>query len=145
MEVLRITDEVIAAKDHEIQQLKTRLEEQSRDGAASANALDAASTDQMLNNDAVIREERGRLQRLQEEWQEKLRKAEVELSLERAKIARQRAELEEQARAVEVASPERPSTTDTDRQQQAEPSGRGRWLARLGLTAADREPKRHVP
>ena len=36
VEVLRITDEVIAAKDGEIQQLKKRLEEQSRDGAASA-------------------------------------------------------------------------------------------------------------
>ena len=36
VEVLRITDEVIAAKDREIQQLKKRLEEQSRDGAASA-------------------------------------------------------------------------------------------------------------
>ena len=59
VEVLRITDEVIAAKDREIQQLKKRLEEQSRDGAASAP--DAASIDQVLNNDAVVREERERL------------------------------------------------------------------------------------
>jgi len=142
VEVLRITDEVIAAKNSEIQQLKTRLEEQSRDGVA--HTLDAASIDQILNNDAVVRAARGRLQRLQEEWGEKLREAEVELAVERAKIARQRAELEEQIRAVQPASSEQPATTDTDRQQ-AEPSGRGRWLARLGLTAADREPSRHLP
>ena len=36
VEVLRITDEVIAAKDGEIQRLKKCLEEQTRDGAASA-------------------------------------------------------------------------------------------------------------
>ena len=48
VEVLRITDEVIAAKDHEIQQLKTRLEEQSRDGAASTpmrpRSIDSSTT-----------------------------------------------------------------------------------------------------
>ena len=142
VEVLRITDEVIAAKEHEIQQLKQRLEEQSRDGAASA--LDAASIDQILSNDAVVREERERLQRLQEEWREKLREAEVELALERAKIARQRADLGEQLHAFEAVYPERPGTSGTDGQP-AEPAGRGRWLARLGLTAADREPGRHVP
>ena len=37
-----------------------------------------AAIDQALNNDAAIREERERLKRLQDEWQEKFRQAEVE-------------------------------------------------------------------
>lgn len=142
VEVLRITDEVIAAKDQEIEQLKARLEEQGRDGPAITR--DSASTAQIVDNDALIQQERGRLQQLQEEWQEKLRQAEVELSLERAKLARQRAELDERIRAAEAASPKRPDASNTDRQPQTESSGHGRWLARMGLTAADREPDRRV-
>jgi hypothetical protein len=138
-EVLQTTDEVIAAKDREIQELKQRLEDQSPNGAA--DVPDMVSADQALDNDAVVREERERLKRLQEEWREKLQQAQVELALERAKIARQRAELEE-LRTAENDSPQPPSTTDAD--GQTERSTRGRWLARLGLTEADREPGRHL-
>ncbi len=138
-DVLRTTDEVVAAKDRDIQALKQRLEDQCRNGAAEVS--DGVSVDQALNNDAKVREERERLKRLQEEWREKLRQAEVELALERAKIARQRAELEER-RMARNASPEPPGATNMD--GQAEQTIHGRWLAQLGLTAADREPRRHL-
>jgi hypothetical protein len=83
----------------------------------------------------LVREERENLQRIQEEWREKLRQSEVEISIERAKIARERLELEERMRSLEL------ERTQSDAQgADASSAGkktkgrpRGRWLARLGL------------
>ncbi|MEN6557612.1 MAG: hypothetical protein ABFC54_05475 [Thermoguttaceae bacterium] len=106
VEVLRTTDEVIAAKDDEIESLKRRLGEAER--ALAGKTSDRELVEQAVNSDAVIREEREQLKRLQAEWREKLRQAEVELALERAKIARQRAEIEE-SRSAEK-SPQEPTS-----------------------------------
>jgi hypothetical protein len=138
-EVLRMTDEVIASKDQEIQELKQQLEEQAR--LSSAAAAESATIKQAINSDEAIHEERERLQQLQKEWLEKLRQAEVSLSLERAKIARERADMEEQLRTLKDASPK--SSGGAGGEGQGERSVRGRWLAQLGLSAADREPRRH--
>ncbi|HEV3024384.1 MAG TPA: hypothetical protein VGX76_18035, partial [Pirellulales bacterium] len=77
-----------------------------------------------------VRTERERLRQLQLEWEEKLRQAEVDLSVERAKMARERAEIEEIQRRF----------NETQSQNDEQPIGakdkkpqRGRWLARLGL------------
>ena len=137
-EVVRTTDKIIAAKDREIQELNERLEELSHSDAVKAPGK--ASGNRAPAGDSVVREERENLKQLQEQWRDKVRQAEVELALERAKIARQRAELEEQIRAAAAATPAA-ATTDADRL--AERSTGGRWLARLGLTNADREPARH--
>ena len=136
---MRTTDEVIAAKDREIRKLNERLEEQIRNAAAKTS--ETASAELAMSQDAALREEREKLKQLQVDWQEKIQQAEVELALERAKMARQRAELEGHDRTAEDAAPEPPTTIDAD--GQAKPSARGRWLARLGLTDADREPARH--
>ncbi len=80
---------------------------------------------------------------MQEQWRDKVRQAEVELALERAKIARQRAELEEQIRARGGRRAGGAAAAATDMDRLAERSAGGRWLARLGLTDADREPARH--
>jgi hypothetical protein len=135
-EVLRMNDEVIAMKDREIAELKHGLEQRGCNSAAAEELV----IRQAINTDAAIQEERGRLQQLQKEWREKLRQAEIELSLERAKIARERAELDEQFHSAKEA---RPKSTDTGgTQEQTERTSCGRWLAQLGLTAADREPSR---
>ena len=139
VEVLRTTDEVVAAKDRKIQELQQRLEEQDHMG--EAKVPDIVLIDQVLNTDAAILEEQERLKQLQEQWREKLLQAEVEIATKRAKIARQCAELA-QLRSAESVPPEPPDTTEIE--GQAERPNHGRWLARLGLTAADLEPGRHL-
>jgi hypothetical protein len=140
VEVLQITDEVIASKDHEIQELKKHAEpHEQRESVESRTSVSVA---EVLDNNALIQEERERLQRLQEEWHAKLRHAEVEVALERAKITHQRIELEELLRAARPASSAEPPKSTETAEQSPQPAS-GRWLARLGLTPADRTLPRH--
>jgi hypothetical protein len=128
---IRITDQVIADKDCEIADLKQLLENQS--SSIGDVAVGAAAIAEVLDQDQLIREEREKLTRLQDDWREKLRQAEIDISVERAKLARERAELEEKARVLE--SEQRAflasggSMTDGDNQKPQS----GRWLSRLGL------------
>jgi hypothetical protein len=139
-DVVRATDEAIAAKDCELRELSERLAEQSR--AVEAGDSDSVSVEQAMANDAALRDERQKLQLLQAQWQEKIRQAEVELALERAAIARQRAELEGRDPPAGEIVPDPPTTPPPAGEPAAPPSARGRWLARLGLTDADRQPSR---
>ena len=90
---LRATDQVVAEKDQEIAELRQLLENQASN--IGSVAVGAAAVAQLLDQDDLVREERENLQRLQDEWREKLRRAEVEISVERAKIARERREMDE--------------------------------------------------
>ena len=137
-DVVRKTDQAVAAKDSEIEELKLRLEQAA--GSGNGPSADAGSIRPALDSDAEIQQERERLKQLQAEWQEKLRRAEVEMSVERAKMARQHADLEEQLRAAKGEASEQPVATESN--VRTERSFGGRWLAHLGLTAADREPGR---
>ena len=126
---IRITDQIVAQKDLEIAELKRRLEEQSQSPALSAASRDAAA--EALDHDELIRQEREKLQQVQAEWRERIGKAEIDISMERAKIARDRAELEEKMRCHQ-----REQATRTPEDPQGNNQGkpvRGRWLARLGL------------
>jgi hypothetical protein len=137
-DVLRTTEKIIAQRDCEIRELQQRLEDAScgvRMAAGGAAAIEHAS-----EVDAAVREERERLKQLQDELQEKLRQAEIDLSVERAKLARQRAELEERTRSAVTAPPQTPAAATAA--DDAEPPAHGRWLARLGLTEADRVHRR---
>jgi len=80
------------------------------------------------------------LNELQDQWREKFRQAEVEIAVERAKLARQRADIDERLREAE-----------NDASKAAPPAGAGgrperrsagRWLARLGLAETDIERRR---
>jgi hypothetical protein len=137
-DVLRSTSQILAEKDHQIDALQRQLEEQCATHAAIES--EKAALDRAVNADMVIQQERDRLVQLQKQWQEKLRQAEIEVSLERAKLARQRADLEEQ---FHVANNEasRPPTAAGSAGHGERPAG-GQWLARLGLTEADRERRR---
>jgi len=127
--VVQTTDRALAEKDREINELRKLLESQS--GNLGSVAVGAAALGEMLDADALIQEERGSLKKLQEEWREKLRQAEIEISVERAKIAREKAEIEEKRRGLQEqgTGPDDPSG-DSDRC--AKPA-RGRWRAKLGL------------
>lgn len=124
---IRITDEVIQAKDREIRELKERLEQQPP--AVLLPSVEAMA--EILDRDEAIRGERQRLKQLEVQWQEKLKRAEIDVSMERAKFARQQAELEELRRLQASQQDSPPASAEAD-----EPKSptRGRWLARLGLS-----------
>jgi hypothetical protein len=127
---IKITDQVVAEKDNEIAELKRLLESQSH--SMGEMAVGASAIAQVLDQDELIRQERENVKQLQEELQEKLRKAEVESSLERAKLAREKAELEERMRSFESERGAPGSDGGTDSSGKKQPA-RGKWLARLGL------------
>jgi DNA repair exonuclease SbcCD ATPase subunit len=131
-EIVRRTSRVVAEKNREIAELKHLLQSQSE--SVGAVAVGAAAIEQIFDQDGIIREERQRLHLLQEEWRKKLREAEIEISLQRATIARQQAEIEEKQRLF--ASNAAPVDNSNDALCPTGRPVRGRWLARLGITDA---------
>lgn len=116
------TDQVVAEKDRKIADLESQLESQLDEQASGEDALEAEKQE-ILDANEVVSEEIARLEALQEEWAEKVRKAELELSVERAQLARERAKMEERL------------ATASDEESAADSDGkpRRRWLAALGL------------
>ncbi len=133
--VVERTDRILEEKDREISELKQLLENQS--SSLGSVAVGAAALGEILDSDEMVQEERENLKRLQEELAEKLRKAEVDISLERAKIGRERAELEEKLRAFEQQGGKMDEAAEGTGRSGA--PVRGRWLARLGLNDSDEE------
>ncbi len=97
-DLVRRTDELVAEKNQEIEHLRRLLQSQGENAGSVAGG--AAAGQQLLDQDAVIRQERESLAQLQQQWREKLAQAEIEVSLERAKIARKHAEIDEKLRHV---------------------------------------------
>jgi hypothetical protein len=124
---IRITDQIVAQKDREIAELKLLLEQQS----ASAGAYSAGVNAELFDHDEVILQERNRLLEAQKEWRDKIGKAEIDVSVERAKVGRERAELEEKIRQFQAEQERRDSAADPNLPT------KGRWLARLGLKDID--------
>jgi chromosome segregation ATPase len=124
---IAMTDAVVAEKDREIKQLQTQLAA-GVEGAACQLERDPKVTE-MIDSDEVIAQHRQRVRELEQEMEQKLRTAELELSVERAKMARQKMELDEMK-------------SDLESQRQAfEAAGgppvqgqpRRKWLSKLGL------------
>lgn len=130
-EVIAQTEAALAAKDAEIEELRQLLEAQS--GSIGNMAVGAAAFADILSKDEVVQTERERLQQLQQEWEEKLREAEIDLSVQRAKIARERAEIEERQRMLEEQKARHVEAADAGDGNKTGKPPRGRWLARLGL------------
>jgi uncharacterized protein YdcH (DUF465 family) len=113
------TNEIVQQKDALIGLLEDRLKLTGVDDAI----------ENILAADEFISQERERLSALQIAWEEKLRRAEIEISIERAKLAREKAGQDEQIRDLQGR---------LESQNEADPVvTRGRWLARLGLTEED--------
>lgn len=133
---IRITDEIVARKDREIAELKRVLEEQSSN--LGSVAIGAAAIAEAFDQDELIRQERENLARVQQEWRDKLKQAEIDISVERARVARERLELDEKLQWLEA-----------EKQKYASSDGKGggkgeagspaqrRWWARLGLKETD--------
>ena len=129
-DVVNKTQQAISEKDREIGELQELLDKQSSN--IGSVAVGAAAIGEMLDQDAVIMEERENLRQLQAKWEDKLRKAEIDLSVERAKIAREKAEIKEKFAAIEKLGV--PAGDEAD---SPEKPARGRWLSRLGLQDDD--------
>ena len=127
--VIQMTDKTLAEKDREIADLKLLLESQS-DNIGSV-AVGAAALGEMLDSDPIICEERENLKRLQETWRKKLSQAEIEISTERAKLAREKLEIEEKVRLLEKSLSQQ-SGQPQENEGAGQPTQR-RWLTRLGL------------
>jgi hypothetical protein len=132
-EIITRTDRIVAEKDGEIEELKHLLNNQS--GSFGALALGAAALEQVFDQDEIIREERERLRLAEDELREKLRVAEIEHAMERARLARREMEIEERLRNLESHRPAAELAADA-----LAPTGRpvrGRWRTQLGLTDDD--------
>ncbi len=131
---IEITDAVVAEKDRQLAALAAEL-----DAARNKPAEDVEIRDQRIDDlidaDEVIAGHRKRCQQLEREAEDKLRAAELELSVERAKMARQKAELEELRSSL------------ASQRQSFEATGvapvpgapKRRWLSKLGIDGKDKE------
>lgn len=121
-QILNTTQSEIEKRDRQIAELQSIIEQQSdtRQGVA----IGAAAFAQAFDNDELIQLERQKLKEIQCEWEEKLRQAEIDLSMERAKLARERSQLE----ADLSAKPEVQPTGEYLVQPQ-----KRKWLEHLGL------------
>ncbi|MBA4106307.1 MAG: hypothetical protein C0485_11160 [Pirellula sp.] len=118
------TDRALAEKERELTDLRAN--------GAAAVVLSGEQEDQRVRNAAVdadesIVAEREKLAKLQAEWESKLRAAELEVSLERAKLAREQAALKEKMFEFQKTDPQGILANDADGKP------RRRWLAALGL------------
>ncbi len=122
-QVLATTQMEIDRRDLEIQELQRIVEQQSdtRQGVA----IGAAAIAQMFDSDELLGQEREKLREIQREWQEKLRQTEIDLSMERAKLARERLQLESE---LETCKHEK-TTFEAD----AGMPKKRKWLEHLGL------------
>ncbi len=134
---IQITDRVVAQKDREIEALREQLQQLSGGGGTRSAAIN-----ELLDSDEIIRQEREKLAALQQEWRQKIGEAEIEISVQRAKLARERAELDEKLRVLQLDQDSRPSgAAGEDTVEMAKPT-RGKWLARLGLKDLDEQDKK---
>ena len=126
---IRITDQMIATKDGEIAELKQLLDNQS--SSIGDVAVGAAAIVELLDQDELISQERDSLKRQQDEWRDKLRQAEIDISVERARLGRERMELQSQIQAIERERAAHETFLNGEQLEDAKPGGR--WLKRLGL------------
>jgi len=127
-ELDRLTRDV-ARREKEIRELNHLLEQRPEPNQEGI-AIGAAAIANMVDSDELIQEERYRLQKLQVEWEEKFRQTEIEASLERAKLSRERQELIK--RTAELEEQLEHMRHDIRQAEQADGHSR-KWLAKLGL------------
>ncbi|MCR9294515.1 MAG: hypothetical protein NXI32_17495 [bacterium] len=120
--VIAETDQALQEKERQLRELQRLLDEER------LQSVEQSSHRQLIDNDELIQQEREKLRMMQGEWEEKLRKAEIDLSIERAKLARERSELEQELSNLRSSPTETPAET-------CDPNkGRKRkWLDHLGL------------
>jgi chromosome segregation ATPase len=131
---ISITDQMVSKKDHEIAALKEQLETRPVEAKteveieANQEELRRAAREELFSKDEIIQHERDRLEQLQVEWKEKLRTAELEISVQRASLAREKAKVEEKIAFLEK---------ETAELEKHGTKPKKRWLTALGLNDDD--------
>jgi chromosome segregation ATPase len=131
---IEMTDSIVAQKDREIADLKTQLVSSGNAEIGRVAEEHDQQIRELVDADEVIAEHRKRIAQFEREMEDKLRAAELELSIERAKIARQNAELDDMRAELQS---ERRAYGD-----HGLPAGapRRRWLSKLGLSGEEAGP-----
>ena len=140
---MKATEEALATKDQEVRDIRREVEElrgllENQSGSIGQFAVGAAAFAGMLDKDELVRQERESLQKMQETMREQLKKAEIDISMERAKIARDRAELEEQLHALQQEKAQQAASEPATGGDKGKKPARGRWLSRLGLSDGEK-------
>lgn len=120
----------LAAREEELGELRILLQDQS-DSRQTGLAFGANAIQSLIDADPLIIEERERLEELKNHWEDKFRQAEIEASLERAKLSRERQQLAKRSEELEE------KLVEVQRQlrdQAGTPRTGRRWLAELGLS-----------
>ncbi len=120
----------IEHRDEEIAELRNLLDRQA-ETRSDGTAIGASAIADMLDTDELIVQERGKLQQLQVEWEEKFREGEIEASLERAKLSRERQEVSAKKQELELQLEQ--LQREHRQANAAGGSSSRRWLAKLGL------------
>jgi hypothetical protein len=128
--ILEETSVQIQFREKEIADLRSLLEQQSV--ATNGLAVGAAAIAHLVDADEIVAEERLRLKEMQLQWEQKQRQGEIEMSLERAKLARERLEIQEKMQQLESERDLILRATENSSQESPAPH-KGRWWARLGL------------
>ncbi len=125
---IRITDDVVASKDREIIELRQQMEQIAE--APQIQQPDTDAHEVAFDADEVIQQQRTRLAALEEQMTAELRAAELEMSVERAKIAREQTELAEWRIELESLRDSLPKKGESTN---GHGGGKGRWFSKLGL------------
>jgi len=121
----------LAVRENEIRDLQHLLEVRPA-SCGEDLAAGAASIAERFDCDELLQQERQRLKELQLEWEEKFRQSEIEASLERAKLSRERQELAARQKEVDA---------ELERlrrrvHQESEKERPRKWLSQLGLASS---------
>ena len=127
---IALTDRIVAEKEEELANLRAACEAAAKEPAPEPVNPHAAA----LDADEVIAAQRQRLAALEEQWEAKLRSAELEFSVERAKLARDQAAIRDQLSTLRA--PSAPAAADG-----SDGKPRRRWLSALGLGEEGEEKK----
>lgn len=128
-----MTDAVVAEKDRLIAELQAQLATAS--SPSTAQAAHDHRINELIDTDAIVAEHRQRAQQLEKEMDEKLRAAELEISVERAKLARQKMELEELRSSIESQK----QFIEANGGTVAAGAPKRRWLSKFGIDGKDKE------
>lgn len=118
-------------RDEEIKELQNLLQNQAETRSGGV-AFGAAAIAGLVDSDELIIEERERLQQLKNDWEDKFRQSEIDASLERAKLSRERQELANRTQQLED------QLEDLQREKRSRsgaPATGRRWMTELGLAA----------
>lgn len=121
-EAIEKTDRALAEKDRELAELQASLESRPASGEHRTDPRE-----EILDADETVAAERQRLADLQTEWEQKLRAAELEFAVERAKLAREQSALKE--RMFDLQKLESQGAAG----EAGEAKPRRRWRSALGL------------